>query len=79
MEIDKLKYRGIWCDNSTELDDLSYYLYIKRKEKISGVFPNAHQVSFIKYKMIHFQKHYEEAKVLLRKQKIENILNRGNR
>ena len=87
MEIDKKKISANWYHGSTSLDDIAYVLYIKKCDELSLTegyqLTLMDQVTFItlgrdRTWIDQCYKHYEEANLILRNEKI-NIIKNGNR
>ena len=87
MEIDKKKISANWYHGSTRLDDIAYVLYIKKCDELSLTegyqLTLMDQVTFItlgrdRTWIDQCYKHYEEANLILRNEKI-NIIKNGNR
>jgi len=89
MEIDKKKISANWYEYSTHLDDVAYALYVREMDRISIKqevdMTLVDQQTFIALRswvrrdkvggMDEWDKFYIEAKVILRTEKIEKILN----
>lgn len=77
---------GVWDNNSDYIDDITYYLYVeycvsKTNYNIlpqSVVYSILHmKISNLQTSSINFiQGFYEDAKLILRREKIQKILNR---
>lgn len=79
MIIDKSHNNGIWCKNSTILDDISYNLYLKDCYKYE-CYNITFQPHFINQQNIKWvNEYYDKAKVILIGEKIKKILKNGNR
>ena len=84
METDKSK--GIWnYNNSSYLDDVAYQLYLNNYKPL--MYDNVNVATYVSQEdfiiinnsISLFNSHYNNAKLILRKEKIENILNHGDR
>ena len=80
MEIDKSK--GTWTDNANMLDDIAYKLYVDMVLKHSIDY-NQNYIIFEQSDIIYshinnnaYSGYYNNAKIIIRKEKIEKILNR---
>lgn len=77
MEIDKSK--GDWYENSTQIQDYSYYLYIKNfiplehvGNNVGSIVTQEDFISINKYTDF-MDDHFKNAKQIIRKEKIEKI------
>ena len=86
MKIDKRKISANWYHGSTRLDDIAYVLYIKLCDELSiqegFQLTLMDQITFItlgrdKTWVDNCYKHYEEAKIILRDEKIKKIIGNG--
>ena len=86
MEIDK-SIGGEWLNNRSELENLSYHIYVKHFKKN---FTNYSEKKIIKemtqddFLIINgltefMYPHFDNAKLIIRREKIEKILSRGNK
>lgn len=79
MIIDKT-IGGEWLvdHRSTELDNAAYYIYIKDRIKNNYPVKPDSQYLFKVFKRISYSKYYDDVILILRKEKIDKILSRGN-
>lgn len=76
MKFDKSIGTGYWnVKDSTLLDDVAFSLLCEKIKMNNGNYIN--QAFFMNYKAgFPYNKYYEEAKLILRKEKIKNVSNR---
>ena len=74
MEIDK-RLGGNWSLQENELDDLSYYLYVKKHRNNGFLFDQYLFTWTYKANMGH-SKYYNDALLILRKEKIRKLINK---
>ena len=88
MEIDKKKISANWYNFSTRLDDIAYVLYIKKCDELSLTegyqLTLMDQVTFItlgreRRWVDECYKHYDDAEIILRDEKIKKILDATNK
>jgi len=84
MEIDKKEISANWYHGSTHLDDVAYVLYIKKCDELSikegYQLTLMDQITFItlgrdRTWIDNCYKQYEQAKIIIRSEKIDKILN----
>ncbi len=76
---------GVWCEKTTKLDDVAYQLYVNMVLGLSYKYNQPYVINTQKdiidsYNNLNaYKREYKNANLILRKDKIEKILSRGNR
>lgn len=77
---------GKWCEGTTQLDDFAYQLYVEYIQSFGDKYLENITTQLALYSIYHhndgndfLNSFYENAKLILRREKIEKILSRDNR